>query len=106
MKIQHQVLSYEIYKRSKSKILANEFEAGAKQKQEQIAAMFGVSRMPLHRAFQMLENEDQLEYLKSPFEKLSGQKKSMCLNTLNRIREHTHKSMETLRERHKKNKPK
>jgi len=61
MEIQHQDLSYEIYKRLKTKILANEFEPGAKLKQEQIATMFGVSRMPLHRAFQMLENEMLIE---------------------------------------------
>jgi DNA-binding GntR family transcriptional regulator len=61
MEIQHQDLSYEIYKRLKSMILANEFEAGAKLKQEHIATMFGVSRMPLHRAFQMLENEMLIE---------------------------------------------
>jgi DNA-binding GntR family transcriptional regulator len=61
MEIQHQDLSYEIYKRLKIMILANEFEAGAKLKQEHIAAMFGVSRMPLHRAFQMLENEMLIE---------------------------------------------
>lgn len=61
MEIQHQDLSYEIYKRLKIKILANEFEPGAKLKQEHIAAMFGVSRMPLHRAFQMLENEMLVE---------------------------------------------
>ena len=61
MEIQHQDLSYEIYKRLKTKILANEFEPGAKLKQEHIAAMFGVSRMPLHRAFQMLENEMLIE---------------------------------------------
>ena len=61
MEIQHQDLSYEIYKRLKTMILANEFEAGAKLKQEQDAAMFGVSRMPLHRAFQMLENEMLIE---------------------------------------------
>jgi DNA-binding GntR family transcriptional regulator len=61
MEIQHQDLSYEIYKRLKSKILANEFEPGDKLKQVQIATMFGVSRMPLHRAFQMLENEMLIE---------------------------------------------
>lgn len=61
MEIQHQDLSYEIYKRLKSKILAGEFEPGEKLKQEHIAAMFGVSRMPLHRAFQMLENEMLVE---------------------------------------------
>jgi DNA-binding GntR family transcriptional regulator len=61
MEIKHQDLSYEIYKQLKSMILANEFEAGAKLKQDQIATMFGVSRMPLHRAFQMLENEMLIE---------------------------------------------
>lgn len=61
MEIQHQDLSYEIYKRLKNMILANEFEAGTKLKQEYIAKMFGVSRMPLHRAFQMLENEMLIE---------------------------------------------
>ncbi len=61
MEIQHQDLSYEIYKRLKTMILANEFESGAKLKQEHIAALFGVSRMPLHRAFQMLENEMLIE---------------------------------------------
>jgi len=61
MEIQHQDLSYEIYKRLKGMILANEFEAGAKLKQEHIANLFGVSRMPLHRAFQMLENELLIE---------------------------------------------
>jgi GntR family transcriptional regulator, vanillate catabolism transcriptional regulator len=61
MEIKHQDLSYEIYKQLKSMILANEFEAGEKLKQDQIATMFGVSRMPLHRAFQMLENEMLIE---------------------------------------------
>lgn len=61
MEIQHQDLSYEIYKRLKNMILSNELEAGTKLKQEHIAAMFGVSRMPLHRAFQMLENEMLVE---------------------------------------------
>jgi len=61
MEIQHQDLSYEIYKRLKTMILANELEAGSKLKQEHIAVMFGVSRMPLHRAFQMLENEMLVE---------------------------------------------
>ncbi len=61
MEIQHQDLSYEIYKRLKNMILSNELEPGTKLKQEHIAAMFGVSRMPLHRAFQMLENEMLVE---------------------------------------------
>jgi DNA-binding GntR family transcriptional regulator len=61
MEIQHQDLSYEIYKRLKSMILSNELIGGAKLKQEHIATLFGVSRMPLHRAFQMLENEMLIE---------------------------------------------
>jgi len=61
MEIQHQDLSYEIYKRLKSMILSNELTGGAKLKQEHIATLFGVSRMPLHRAFQMLENEMLIE---------------------------------------------
>lgn len=61
MEIQHQDLSYEIYKKLKNMILSDELEPGVKLKQEHIAAMFGVSRMPLHRAFQMLENEMLIE---------------------------------------------
>ncbi|WP_347841292.1 GntR family transcriptional regulator [uncultured Draconibacterium sp.] len=63
MKIKHTDLSFEVYKRLKTMILANEFEPGEKLVQEQIAAMFGVSRMPLHKAFQMLENEMLVENL-------------------------------------------
>lgn len=44
-------------------ILAKELEPGMKLKQEQVAQMFGVSRMPLHKAFQMLENEMLVENL-------------------------------------------
>lgn len=61
MEIEIKDLSYEVYKRLKAMILANEFEQGEKLKQEQIAKMFGVSRMPLHKAFQMLENEMLVE---------------------------------------------
>lgn len=61
MEIQHQDLSYEIYKELKRMILTNELEPGAKLKQERVAKMFGVSRMPLHRAFQMLKNEMLIE---------------------------------------------
>lgn len=57
MEIQHQDLSTEIYKKLKSMILSNELQAGTKLRQEHIASLFGVSRMPLHRAFQMLESE-------------------------------------------------
>lgn len=63
MEIKHTDLSIEVYKRLKAMILANEFEPGEKLVQEQIAAMFGVSRMPLHKAFQMLENEMLVENL-------------------------------------------
>ena len=63
MEIQHTDLSFEVYKRLKAMILANEFKPGEKLVQEQIAAMFGVSRMPLHKAFQMLENEMLVENL-------------------------------------------
>jgi DNA-binding GntR family transcriptional regulator len=63
MKIDIKDLSYEVYKRLKAMILANEFKPGEKLKQEQIAELFGVSRMPLHKAFQMLENEMLVENL-------------------------------------------
>ncbi len=63
MEIQHTDLSIEVYKRLKAMILAKEFEPGEKLKQEQIATMLGVSRMPLHKAFQMLENEMLVENL-------------------------------------------
>lgn len=50
-------LSYLAYKRIKEMILSDELEAGEKIVQEKLAAELGVSRMPLHKAFQMLENE-------------------------------------------------
>ena len=61
IEIQHQDISYEIYKELKRMILANELEPGTKLKQEKVATMFGVSRMPLHRAFQMLGDEMLIE---------------------------------------------
>lgn len=61
IEIQHQDISYEIYKELKRMILANELAAGTKLKQEKVATMFGVSRMPLHRAFQMLGDEMLIE---------------------------------------------
>ncbi len=63
MEIKYTDLSYEVYKRLKTMILANEFEPGVKLVQEHIAALFGVSRMPLHKAFQMLESEMLVENL-------------------------------------------
>lgn len=50
-------LSYLAYKRIKEMILSNELQAGDKIVQEKLAAELGVSRMPLHKSFQMLENE-------------------------------------------------
>ena len=44
-------------------ILSNELKSGEKLKQEHVASMLGVSRMPLHKAFQMLENEMLVENL-------------------------------------------
>ncbi len=63
MEIEMKDLSYEVYKRLKVRILANEFAPGEKLNQEHVAQMFGISRMPLHKAFQMLENEMLVEYL-------------------------------------------
>lgn len=42
-------------------ILSNQFKPGEKLLQEKIAAELGVSRTPLHKAFQMLENEYLVE---------------------------------------------
>ena len=44
-------------------ILVNELLPGEQLKQEHIAARLGISRMPLHKAFQMLENEMLVENL-------------------------------------------
>jgi DNA-binding GntR family transcriptional regulator len=63
MEIQFQDLSYEVYKRLKTMILTNELMPGEQLKQEHIAARLGISRMPLHKAFQMLENEMLVENL-------------------------------------------
>jgi DNA-binding GntR family transcriptional regulator len=50
-------LSIQAYKRIKSLILEDKLRPGEKLIQEKLAAELGVSRMPLHRAFQMLEHE-------------------------------------------------
>ncbi|MBF0430648.1 MAG: GntR family transcriptional regulator [Fibrobacteria bacterium] len=63
MQIQYQDLSFEVYKRLKTMILSEEFKPGEKLKQEHIAKLLGVSRMPLHKAFQMLEDEMLVENL-------------------------------------------
>ncbi len=54
-------LSYQVYQRIKEMILSNQFKPGEKLLQEKIAAELGVSRTPLHKAFQMLENEYLVE---------------------------------------------
>ena len=63
MEIQYSELSYAVYNRLKAMILADELKPGEKLKQEYVATMLGVSRMPLHKAFQMLENEMLVENL-------------------------------------------
>ncbi len=50
-------LSFQAYTRIKTMILSGELPPGEKILQEKIAARLGVSRMPLHKAFQMLEDE-------------------------------------------------
>ncbi len=50
-------LSFLAYKQIKEMILNNVLKSGEKIVQEKLAAELGVSRMPLHKAFQMLENE-------------------------------------------------
>lgn len=50
-------LSFQAYKRIKEMIQDNRLPAGEKIVQEKLAVELGVSRMPLHKAFQMLENE-------------------------------------------------
>ena len=59
--IEYYDLSIQAYKRIKEKILNDELPAGEKIVQEKLAAELGVSRMPLHKAFQMLENEFLVE---------------------------------------------
>jgi len=56
-------LSYQVYERLKEMIISGELKTGEKLKQEHIAAQLGVSRMPLHKAFQMLEDELLVENL-------------------------------------------
>jgi DNA-binding GntR family transcriptional regulator len=56
-------LSYQAYKRIKAMILADRLYPGQKLIQEKLAEELGVSRMPLHKAFQMLENELLVEHI-------------------------------------------
>lgn len=59
--IQQTDLSYKVYERIKEMILSGELEPGQKLPQEHIAEQLGVSRMPLHKAFVMLEDEFLVE---------------------------------------------
>ncbi|MFW5820683.1 MAG: GntR family transcriptional regulator [Bacteroidota bacterium] len=54
-------LSYQVYAKIREMILSGELKPGEKIAQERIASMLGVSRMPLHKAFQMLEDEFLVE---------------------------------------------
>jgi DNA-binding GntR family transcriptional regulator len=55
--IEYQDLSYKAYMQLKELIMSGELKPGEKIAQEAIAQKLGISRMPLHKAFQMLENE-------------------------------------------------
>lgn len=55
--IEHQDLSYIVYENIKELILTGELKPGEQIRQEKMASQLGVSRTPLHKAFQMLENE-------------------------------------------------
>ena len=59
--IQHSDLSFLVYERIKDMILSGKLAPGEKLPQEKIASMLGVSRMPLHKAFVMLEDEFLVE---------------------------------------------
>jgi DNA-binding GntR family transcriptional regulator len=61
--IEYHDLSYQAYKRIKTMILTDVLPPGKKIVQERLAEELGVSRMPLHRAFQMLENELLVEHI-------------------------------------------
>lgn len=71
--IEYTDLSFQAYSRIKAMILNGDLQPGDKIPQERIAATLGVSRMPLHKAFQMLEDEFLVEsvprrgiYVKKP----------------------------------------
>jgi DNA-binding GntR family transcriptional regulator len=60
-RIKKDVLVNKVYSDLKKKILNGEFKPGEKLYQERIAEMLGVSRTPLVKAFQILEQEMILE---------------------------------------------
>lgn len=55
MPILHTDLSQKVYEVLRAKILNDELKSGEKLTQQKIAEYLSISRMPLHRAFQMLE---------------------------------------------------
>ncbi len=59
--IEHADLSVKVFERLREMILTGQLPAGEKILQEQIARVLGVSRMPLHKAFQMLEDQYLVE---------------------------------------------
>lgn len=59
--IEYTDLSFQAYERIKEMILSGKLKPGEKLYQEKLAASMGISRMPLHKAFQMLEDEFFLE---------------------------------------------
>ncbi len=59
--IEHVDLSQLAYQHIKSQILNGELKKGQKLVQEKIAESLGISRMPLHKALQMLESEFLVE---------------------------------------------
>ncbi|SOE23078.1 DNA-binding transcriptional regulator, GntR family [Spirosomataceae bacterium TFI 002] len=59
--IAHKDLSVLAYEKLKANIISGKLAPGEKLVQEKLAADLGVSRMPLHRAFQMLESEMLVE---------------------------------------------
>lgn len=59
--IAHKDLSFLTYEKLKADIISGKLAPGEKLVQERLAADLGVSRMPLHRAFQMLESEMLVE---------------------------------------------
>jgi len=62
-KFEHHNLSYLVYKKIKSMIINQELLPGQKINQEKLASDLGISRMPLHPAFQKLENEMLVEII-------------------------------------------
>lgn len=59
--ILHTDLSQKVYEILRAKILNDELKSGEKLTQQKIAEYLSVSRMPLHRAFQMLEADMLVE---------------------------------------------